>query len=75
MVTAVLTLVVFHRLSGRGWIETLVIRRSDLAALLGALRAVVARIRGRRGGPLVGLRGGPDAACQIIGEREPGEEL
>jgi hypothetical protein len=39
------------------------------------LRAVVARLRGRRRGPLVGLRGGPDAAGQIIDEREPGEEL
>jgi O-antigen/teichoic acid export membrane protein len=74
LVTAVLTLIVFHRLSGRGWVETLVIRRSDLVALLGALRAIVARARGRRTGPLVGLRGGPDAAGQIIDEHEPGEE-
>lgn len=73
--TAGLTLAVFHRLSGRGWVETLIIRRSDLVALGGAFRAAVARLRGRRTGPLVGLRGGPDAAAQIIGEREPGEEL
>jgi O-antigen/teichoic acid export membrane protein len=75
LLTAVLTLVVFHRLSGRGWFETLVIRRSDMVALLGALRAGVARLRGRRRGPLFALRGGPDAANQIIEEREPGEEL
>jgi O-antigen/teichoic acid export membrane protein len=75
LVTAVLTLVVFHRMSGRGWLETLVLRRSDLFALVGALRAGVARLRGRRTGPLVGLRGGADAAGQIIDEREPGEEL
>lgn len=75
VVTAVLTLVVFHRMSGRGWLETLVIRRSDMAALAAALRALVARLRGQRTGPLVGLRGGPDAAGQIIDEREPGEEL
>lgn len=74
-VTAGLTLVVFHRLSGRGWVETLVIRRSDLVALGGAFGAMAARLRGRRTGPLVGLRGGSDAAEQIIGEREPGEEL
>lgn len=74
-VTAALTLVVFHRMSGRGWVETLVIRRSDMVALVGTLRAIVARLRGRRGGPLVGLRGGADAAGQIIDEREPGEEL
>ena len=73
-VTAALTLVVFHRLSGQGWVETLVIRRSDLVALGGALGAGVARLRGQRTGPLVGLRGGPDAAAQIIGEHEPGEE-
>jgi len=75
LVTAVLTLVVFHRLSGRGWAETLVIRRSDLIALMGAMRAGVARIRGQRRGPLIGLRGGPDAAAQIIDEHDPGEEL
>ena len=73
--TAAMTLVVFRRLSGRGLLETLVIRRSDLMALVAAGRALVARIRGRRTGPLVGLRGGVDAAEQIIGEREPGEEL
>jgi O-antigen/teichoic acid export membrane protein len=75
LVTAMLTVIVFHQLSGRGWIETLVIRRSDMVALLGALRAGVARLRGRRRGPLIGLRGGEDAANQIIDEREPGEEL
>jgi O-antigen/teichoic acid export membrane protein len=73
-VTAALTLAVFHRLSGRGWLETLVIRRSDVVALIGALRAILARLRGRRGGPLIGLRGGEDAASLVIGEREPGEE-
>ena len=74
IVTALVTLVVFHRLSGRGWAETLVIRRSDIAALGRALRALVDRVRGRRRGPLVGLRGGEDAADTIISEREPGEE-
>ena len=75
LLTALLTLIVFHRLSGRGWIETLVIRRSDLVALLGALRAGVARLRGRRTGPLIGMRGGPDTEAQIIDEHDPGEEL
>lgn len=74
LVTALITLVVFHRLSGRGWAETLIIRRSDIAALVRALRAIVDRLRGRRAGPLVGLRGGDDAADTIISEREPGEE-
>ena len=75
LVTALLTLAVFVHLSGRGWIETLVIRRTDLVALVAALRALVARLRGRRTGPLIGLRGGDRAASQIIDEREPGEEL
>lgn len=74
LVTALITLVVFHRLSGRGWAETLIIRRSDIKALGRALRAIVDRLRGRRVGPLVGLRGGDDAADTIISEREPGEE-
>ncbi len=72
--TAGLTLIVFHRLSGQGWRETLVIRRSDIAALVAALRAIVGRLTGRRQGPLVGLRGGESAAGLVIGEREPGEE-
>lgn len=72
--TAVVTLVVFHRLSGRGWAETLVIRRSDVMALGRALVALADRIRGRRVGPLVGLRGGADAADMVISEHEPGEE-
>jgi len=75
LVTALITLVVFHRLSGRGWAETLIIRRSDITALGRALRAIIDRFRGRRAGPLVGLRGGADAADTIIAEREPGEEL
>ncbi len=74
LVTAILTLAVFHRLSGQGWLETLIIRRSDIVALGGALRALVDRLRGRRGGPLVGLRGGDSAANTIMSEREPGEE-
>ena len=72
-VTAGLMLAVFVRMSGRGWLETLVIRPSDLRALGRALAALRDRLAGRRGGPLVGLRG--DAAAEmIVGEREPGEE-
>jgi O-antigen/teichoic acid export membrane protein len=71
--TALLTLVVFRRLSGRGIAETLIIRRSDLRALWATLGAGVGRLRGRRTGPF-GLRGGDEAAELVIGEREPGEE-
>jgi O-antigen/teichoic acid export membrane protein len=72
--TAVVTLVVFRRLSGRGWAETLIMRRSDMIALGRALRALVDRARGRRAGPLVGLRGGESAADIVLSEHEPGEE-
>ena len=72
--TAGLTLVVFRRLSGRGVVETLVVRRSDLVALRRTGEAVIDRLRGRRTGPLIGLRGGDEAAEQLMGEREPGEE-
>lgn len=74
IVTAILTLIVFHHLSGRGWLETLIIRGSDVVALGRAMRALVDRARGRRAGPLVGLRGGEGAADTIMSEREPGEE-
>jgi len=71
--TALLTLAVFRRLSGRGIAETLIIRRSDLRALWATLGAGVGRLRGRRTGPF-GLRGGDEAAELVIGERVPGEE-
>jgi hypothetical protein len=74
ILTAAVTLAVFCRLSGRGIVETLVIRRSDIASLHSTGRAALERLRGRRGGPLVGLRGGDEAAEMLIGEREPGEE-
>jgi O-antigen/teichoic acid export membrane protein len=71
--TALLTLAVFRRLSGRGIAETLIIRRSDLRALWAMVRAVGGRLLGRRSGPF-GLRGGETTAELVIGEREPGEE-
>ena len=73
-VTALLTLAVFRSLSGQGWVETLVIRRSDLRAVGRTFVALADRLRGRRFGPLIGLRGGKAAAEIVIGEREPGEE-
>jgi O-antigen/teichoic acid export membrane protein len=71
--TAILTLAVFRHLSGRGIVETLLIRRSDLRALWAVFGAIVQRLRRRRGGPF-GLRGGDTAAEIVLGEREPGEE-
>ena len=74
ILTAALTLVAFRKLSGRGVIETLVVRRSDLVALRRTGLAAIDRLRGRRTGPLIGLRGGDEAAELVLGEREPGEE-
>jgi O-antigen/teichoic acid export membrane protein len=71
--TAIVTLAVFHRLSGRGVVETLVIQPSDVRALRRMLGASVDRLRGLRTGP-IGLRGGETAAELVIAEREPGEE-
>ena len=62
------------QLSGRGWAETLILRPSDVRAAGRSFVAIADRVRGRRGGPLVGLRGGGTAADLVIGEREPGEE-
>lgn len=47
-VTAVLTLLVFRRISGRGFAETLIIRRSDVRLVLSSLRAVAPREASRR---------------------------
>jgi O-antigen/teichoic acid export membrane protein len=71
--TAIVTLVVFRRVSGRGVVETLVIQPSDVRALRSMIRASLARLRGQRTGP-IGLRGGDTAAELVIAEREPGEE-
>jgi O-antigen/teichoic acid export membrane protein len=72
--TALVTLAVFRRLSGRGWAETLVVRRRDIQAVARTFVALRERLRGRRHGPLIGLRGGRAAADLVIGEHEPGEE-
>jgi O-antigen/teichoic acid export membrane protein len=72
-VTALVTLAVFRRLSGRGWAETLVVRRSDIRAIVWAVVALRSRLRGRRHAPLT-LHGGSTAADLVIGEHEPGEE-
>lgn len=71
--TAIVTLLVFRSVSGRGIVETLVIQPSDVRALRSMVRASLARLRGQRTGP-IGLRGGDTAAELVIAEREPGEE-
>jgi O-antigen/teichoic acid export membrane protein len=71
--TAIVTLAVFRHLSGRGIVETLVIQPRDVRALRSMLVASLARLQGRRTGP-IGLRGGETTAEIVIAEREPGEE-
>jgi O-antigen/teichoic acid export membrane protein len=74
--TALVILVVFLRVSGRGPAETLVVRRSDLAAAWAVGRAFAGRlVPGRRirgAGPAVDVS--PEAADLVIGEHAPGEE-
>ena len=71
--TALLTLAVFRRLSGRGIVETLSSGGPTSWRCGRWCRAIGGRLRGRRTGPF-GLRGGDTAAELVIGEREPGEE-
>ena len=61
VVTAVVTLVVFRRLSGRGWLETIVVRPSDLRAVGRAVRPWSGACP-TPAGPVIGLRGGEPAA-------------
>jgi O-antigen/teichoic acid export membrane protein len=73
-VTAVLTLAVFMHVSGRGLRETLVLRRSDIAAARAALARLGHRARGR---PTVedGNRPADDEAAKlIVAEHDPGAE-
>jgi O-antigen/teichoic acid export membrane protein len=72
-VTALVTLVVFRRLSGRGLAETILVRPSDLRAVGRAVGAVLGRLRGRRAEPVIGLAG-EEAADMVIDEHEPGSE-
>jgi O-antigen/teichoic acid export membrane protein len=72
--TAVLTLAVFRRLSGRGWIETLVIRPSDVRSIGWALMR-----RRPPAGPGVQPPTAPGGLSEtpsdlIISELEPGDE-
>jgi O-antigen/teichoic acid export membrane protein len=74
-VTAVVFVLVFVRVSGRGLAETLLLRRSDVAAARKVTSAMVGRLTGR--GPSVpesGVQVTPAAADLVIGEHGPGEE-
>lgn len=73
--TALVTLVFFIRISGRGVTETLIVRRSDIAAAAALLRALLGRLSGRRSLPAEDdVSVTPPAADIILGEHGPGEE-
>lgn len=66
--TAVLTLAVFHRLSGRGYLETLVVRPADIRA---ALRRVG---RARAARAIQPAPAGSSGRWSIVPGREPDDE-
>ncbi len=73
--TAVVMLAVFIRLSGRGVAETLIVRRSDVAAAFEVVRALYRRMSGRRRSAAEDdVSVAEPAADIIIGEHPPGEE-
>lgn len=68
-------LAVFIRLSGRGVAETLIVRRSDVAAAFEVVRALYRRMSGRRRSAAEDdVSVAEPAADIIIGEHPPGEE-
>jgi O-antigen/teichoic acid export membrane protein len=72
--TAVVILAVFVRVSGRGLVETLIVRRSDIVAAGSVMRGLVRRLR-TRGRPIADeVQVGPATADLVIGEHPPGEE-
>jgi O-antigen/teichoic acid export membrane protein len=74
-VTALVTLTAFIRISGRGVAETLIVRRSDIAAAVGLLQAMLRRLTGhRRSAAEDDVSVTPPAADIILGEHAPGEE-
>jgi O-antigen/teichoic acid export membrane protein len=70
--TSILTLVIFIRLSGRGWIETLVLSPADARMLVRRARLTIQRLRG---GPrrIVESDEGDVAVQAVIDERELGD--
>jgi O-antigen/teichoic acid export membrane protein len=73
--TAVVFVIVFVRVSNRGVVETLVLRRSDLVAAGTVVTSVVRRLtRGRPVPTDAGVQVTPSAADLVIGEHNPGEE-
>jgi O-antigen/teichoic acid export membrane protein len=73
--TAVVILAVFVRVSGRSPAETLLLRRSDIAAAWAVAGSFARRATGgRRAAPGPAVEVSPAAADIVIGEHPPGEE-
>ncbi len=73
--TALVMLAVFVRVSGRGLAETLIVRRSDVAAAWAVVQALLRRLSGhRRPSAEDDVSVSPPAADIILGEHAPGEE-
>lgn len=73
--TALIMLTVFVRVSGRGVVETLIVRPSDVAAAYAVARALIRRVSGHRrpaDEDSVGVAG--PAADIVVREHGPGEE-
>jgi O-antigen/teichoic acid export membrane protein len=74
LLTAILVLAAFRRLSHRSLRETLLVQPSDLDAARDATAALLDRLRGRRRVP-VRLFGGSERMAElVISEHDPGEE-
>jgi O-antigen/teichoic acid export membrane protein len=73
-ITALLTLAVFLRVSGRGLLETLVLRPSDLAAAIAAVGTLRRRGRGRPVIAEADIAASDEAAKLIVAEHDPGVE-
>jgi O-antigen/teichoic acid export membrane protein len=69
--TSILTLVIFIRLSGRGWVETLVLSPADARMLVRRARLTLGRLRG--GSRIVEPAEGDVAVQAVIDERELGD--
>jgi O-antigen/teichoic acid export membrane protein len=70
--TSVLTLVIFIRLSGRGWLETILIRPADARFLWNRFRLTLRRLRG--GSRRIVETGEADETTQaVMNERELGD--
>jgi O-antigen/teichoic acid export membrane protein len=74
LVTALVMLAAFVRVSGRGFVETLVITPGDVRAAVAELRLLARRLWRRTATPADVVPASEPAAEIIVGEHGPGEE-